>query len=118
MFNPGRLTKKIQVYGKTKALNELKETVYNENSLIATTRAEIVPQTGKLQNQQVDTILTHVTNKIIIRFNKKIMEAYQDEETKKSIYIKFKTHRFEVKYILNPYFQNKFLEVFVEEVIG
>jgi SPP1 family predicted phage head-tail adaptor len=112
-----RLKHRIQFYGKVKSLNELKQTIYNDG-LIATRSAEIVPQTGKMQSQQVETMLTHVTHKVVIRYNKLIEQAYQQEEQKKSMYIIFKGHRFNVQFILNPYFRNKELEIFVEEVIG
>ena len=107
----------IELYGKVKSTNELNRTVYVDE-LITKVWAAIIPQTGKLQNQQVNTILTNVTHKIIVRYNKRILESYQDEDVKSSLHIKFRNHRFDIKYILNPYFSNEFLEIFVEEVIG
>ncbi len=116
-MNPGELRHRVQVWGKLEGKNALKETT-QEDIIIDTVWANIIPQTGKLQNQQVNTILTNVTHKIIIRHNRKIAEAYQDELTKKTIFVLFKGHRFDVRYILNPYFKNTQLEMFVEEVIG
>jgi SPP1 family predicted phage head-tail adaptor len=116
-MNKSNFRHRIDVYGKTKTTNELKETTYL-NSKISTVWAEIMPQTGKLQNQQVETVLTQVTHKIIIRYNRQIVQAYQNEQTKNSMYILFKGHRFNIKFILNPYFRNEKLEIFVEEVIG
>lgn len=112
-----RLNKRVQLYGKVKSTNELKETIYMD-APIKSFWAEVMPQTAKLQNQQADTILTNVTHKIVTRYQKVIAEAYQDKRTKKSMYITYKGHRFDVKFMLNPYFENKSLEFYVEEVLG
>lgn len=108
-MNPGELRHRIDIYGKTKTDNELRETSYTDGK-IKTIWAAIIPQTGKLQKQQVDTILTNVTHKIIVRY-----EAGKD--ITQDMYIIFKGKRFDIKYILNPYFKNESLEIFVEEVI-
>lgn len=115
--NTGKLRNRVKVYGKVEGTNELKHTVYND-ALITSVWANVIPQTGKLQSQQANTILTNVTHKIEVRYNKVIMDAYQDENVKSSLHIKFRGHRFDVKYILNPYFKNETLEIFCEEVIG
>jgi SPP1 family predicted phage head-tail adaptor len=109
-MNPGKLRHRIQIYGKVKSTNESKKTVYVDD-LIDTIYAEIIPQTGKLQNQQVDTILTNVTHKIVVRYN-------SGKDIKNNMYLMFNNHRFDIKYILNPYFRNETLEIFTEEVIG
>jgi len=116
-MNIGKLRHRVQFFGKVKSLNELKQTIYVPG-LITTSYAEIIPQTGKMQDQQVDTILTNVTHKIVIRYSNAIDESYQEDEQKNSMYIMFKGHRFDIKFILNPYFRNEKLEIFVEEVIG
>lgn len=104
-----RLKHKIDIHANVKIMNELNETSYKFTK-IKTIFAEIVPQTGSLQNQQADTILTNVTHKIIVRYNagKDITQAMQ---------IHFRGHRFEIKFILNPYFKNETLEIFCQELI-
>ncbi|MGE7828969.1 phage head closure protein [Paenibacillus sp. NPDC093718] len=102
----GKLRNKVEIWGKTKVLNELNQTTYRDGK-IASVYAEIVPQTGKLQKQEAESILTNVTHKLIIRYRK---------DLKPDMHIRFKGKRFNIRYILNPYFRNESLEVFVEEV--
>lgn len=100
---------KVDVYGNVKTINELGETTYTFEK-IKTIWAAVVPQTGKLQNQQAETILTNVTHKIIVRYN-------SGKSITKDMQIYFRGHRFEIKYILNPYFKNETLEIFCQELI-
>lgn len=104
-----RLRHKIAVYGNTKVKNELGESTY-KFGLIKEMYAEVVPQTGALIKQQADTILTNVTHKIIVRY-------IAGKDITKDMQIHFRGHRFEIKYILNPYFENKTLEIFVQELM-
>lgn len=106
-INPGSLRHRVEIWGNTKEKNELLETI-NKLSKLMTVWAEIIPQTGKLQNAQADTILTNVTHKIIIRYI---------DGLKTDMWVNFKEHKFEIMYILNPYFKNETLEIFVKEVI-
>ncbi|QPQ30986.1 phage head closure protein [Lysinibacillus sp. JNUCC 51] len=105
-----RLKHKIDIHANMKTMNELNEISYKFEK-IKTIFAEVVPQTGSLQNQQADTILTNVTHKIIVRYSagKDITQAMQ---------IYFRGHRFEIKFILNPYFKNETLEIFCQELIN
>lgn len=109
MMNPGELRHKIDIYGNTKVTNELGEISYKFQK-IKTIWAAIIPQTGALQRQQVGTILTNVTHKIIVRYT-------AGKGITKDMQIQFRGHRFEIKYILNPYFSNETLELFVQELI-
>ncbi|MCU6709405.1 phage head closure protein [Paenibacillus sp. J5C_2022] len=108
---------RIEIYTKTKTKNELNQTTYVD-SLLTTVWAEIMPQTGKMMNQQVETMLTNVSHKIICRYNQSIMDAYQPFDNKADMHIKFNGHRFDVKYMIDPYFLRKSLEIFAVEVIG
>lgn len=108
-MNPGKLRHRIDVYGNQKYINELGEASYRFEK-IKSLWASIMPQTGKLQNQQADTILTNVTHKIIVRYS-------AGKEITKDMQISFRGHHFEIKYILNPYFRNETLEIFCEELI-
>jgi len=101
------LNKRIDLWSKTAVTNELGEKDYTYSKL-RTIWAAIVPQTGKLQKQQADTILSNVTHKIIVRYASDI---------KQDMYIMFDGQRFDISYILNPYFSNESLELFVEQVV-
>lgn len=109
-FNSGTFRHRIDIYGNIKYENELGETSYKFGK-IKTIWAAIIPQTGKLQIQQADTILTNVTHKIIVRY-------YSGKDITKDMQIRYKNHKFDIKYILNPYFKNETLEIFVEEVLN
>lgn len=103
------LSHRIDIYSKTEVKNELGEVDY-EYSKLKTVWAEIRPQTGSLQQQQADTILANVTHKVIVRYD------YCKDLTN-DMYIMYREKRFDIKYILNPYFKNETLELFCEEVI-
>jgi SPP1 family predicted phage head-tail adaptor len=107
--NSGELRHRVAVYGNVKTVNELNETVYKFQK-INSVWAAIIPQTGKLQTQLNDTILTNVTHKIIVRYS-------AGKNITKDMQIYFRDHRFEIKYILNPYFKNETLEIFCQELI-
>lgn len=111
---PKRQTNKykhlIDIYENKKVLNELDETTYKFEK-IKSIYAEIIPQTGNLQKQQADTILTNVTHKIIVRY-------LSGKDVTKDMQILFRGHRFEIKYILNPYFKNETLEIFCQELMN
>lgn len=104
------LKHRIDIYGNVKYENELGEEDYKFDKL-KTIWAAIIPQTGSLQKQQADTILTNVTHKIIVRYS-------AAHDITKEMQIRFRGHKFEIKYILNPYFNNEHLEIFVQEVLG
>lgn len=103
------LIHRIDVYSRVKIENELGEVDYNYIKL-KSVWAEIRPQTGSLQQQQANTILANVTHKIIIRYD-------SCKDLTNDMYIIFREKRFDIKYILNPYFKNETLEIFCEEVI-
>jgi SPP1 family predicted phage head-tail adaptor len=107
--NPGLLRHRIEIWGRVKTKNELGETDYIP-ARIKTIWAAIIPQTGKLQNGLVETILTNTTHKIICRYS-------AGKDITPDMYIMFRDQRYDIKYILNPYFKNESLEIFVEQVI-
>ena len=109
------LDKRVEVWGKIKVYdNELKEWTF-EDGKIKTIWSCLIPQTGSLQKQQADTILSNVTTKIKVRYG-----AGKDiTEDMHIVYMEGnKIHRFDIKYILNPYMSNDFLEIFCQEIIG
>lgn len=108
-MNSGELRHRIDIYSKEKIINELGEDDYTYEKL-KTIWAAIIPQTGKLQNQQTETILSNVTHKIIVRYG-------SGKDITQDMYIMFKGKRFDIRFILNPYFKNESLEIFCEQVI-
>ncbi|OOM81788.1 phage head-tail joining protein [Clostridium puniceum] len=106
-----RLDKRIEIWGNIEFLNkELNETEF-EKKKIKNIWSKIIPQTGSLQKQQANTVLSNVTHKIKVRY------AAAKDVTQDMWFI-YKGHRFDIKYILNPYYSNEFLEIFCEEIIG
>lgn len=101
---------RIEIHGNVEYENKLGEKSYKFDKL-KTIWASIIPQTGSLQRQQAETILTNVTHKIVVRYN-------VGKDITKDMQIHFRNHKFEIKYILNPYFMNETLEIFVQEVLS
>lgn len=101
--------KRIEIHGKIEGENAAGETTVKHDK-IKSIWAQVIPQTGALQRQQADTILTNVTHKIIVRYS-------AGKDITHDMEIKYRQHHFKIKYILNPYFSNETLEIFVEEVI-
>lgn len=66
--NTGDLRNRIDIYGNVKFTNELEETSYKFIK-VNTLWASLIPQTGSLQDQAADTILTNVTHKVIVRYS-------------------------------------------------
>ena len=108
-MNINSLNKRIDIYGNTEMKNELNEVDLRPGK-IKTIWASIIPQTGRLQRQQAETKLSNVTHKVIVRF-----EAGKD--ITQDMFIKYGEHRFDIKFILDPYFKHETLELFCEEVI-
>lgn len=108
-MNPAKLNKRIEIHGNHKYKNDLNEDA-EKFGYLKTIWAEIIPQTGALQRQQAETILTNVTHKIIVRYA-------SGKALTKEMKIYFRGQEFEIKYILNPYFKNETLEIFVQEVL-
>jgi SPP1 family predicted phage head-tail adaptor len=101
--------RRIEVWGYNKTTNEIGE-LDQEPSIIKTIWARIIPQTGSLKQQEGNTILSNVTHKIKIRYS-------SGKDITQNMWIMYKGNRFDIKYILNPYYSNEFLEIFCTEVI-
>lgn len=108
-MNINSLNKRIDIWARTPIENELGENDYTF-SKIKTIWAALIPQTGKLQVQQANTILSNVTHKIVVRYE-------SGNDITQDMYIMFNNKRFNIDYILNPYFKNETLELFCKEVI-
>lgn len=107
-MNPGKLNKKIKIWGKKPGVNELGQNTL-EDEYLKDVWAQIIPQTGRLMNQPAETILSNVTHKIIIRH-----QAFPG--LKDSMFITYKGKRFDIDFVLNPYEKNEYLEVFARQV--
>lgn len=108
---PNKFRFQIEVWGNVKFENELGEMDIKPER-IKTIFAEIIPQTGSMGKRQgVETILTNVTQKIVSRYN-------AGKDIKQDMWFKYGEHKFDIRFILNPYFRNKTLEFFCEEVTG
>lgn len=107
-MNAGKLRGKITVWKKGESKNELKQKTYVDQEFMQIW-AEIIPQTAALQRAAAETKLSNTTHKIKVRYG-------SGKLIKQDMWITFKGHRFDIKYILNPYFRNETLEIFAEEV--
>lgn len=108
-INTGDLRNRIEVWENVKHTNELNETAYRFEK-VNSLWASLIPQTGKLQKQQAETILTNVTHKIIVRYT-------AGKDITKDMQIYYKDSRYAIRYILNPFERNETLEIFCEELI-
>lgn len=108
-INTGDLRNRVDVWANVKYKNELNETSYRFEK-VKSLWASLVPQTGKLQNQQAETILTNVTHKIIVRYT-------AGKDITKDMQIYYKDRRYAIRYILNPFERNETLEIFCEELM-
>ena len=104
-----KLKKMVNVYGIVDGVNELGE-VEKRYDIIKNISAAIIPQTASLQKQQADTILANVTHKVIVRHG-------SGKDITNDMKLKYRDKTFDIKYILNPYFNNEFLEIFCSELI-
>lgn len=100
---------RIDVLANVKKENELKESYFSFEK-VNSLWAAIVPQTGNMQRQAADTILTNVTHKVVVRYS-------AGKDITKDMRMCFKGREFEIKFILNPYERNETLEIFCSEVV-
>lgn len=105
----GKLKHRIEVWGQQKVINTLEEVDYI-NAKTKDIWAQIVPQTGNMQRAQADTILSSCTHKIIVRY-------MSGKDITPDMWLVYRGKRFDIRYILEPYFGNEMLEIFVEEVL-
>lgn len=111
-MNPGKLNKRIEIWSPKgeKIKNKLGEVSYQPGKL-KSIWAEIIPQTGSLIKQSnADTLLANTTHKIKVRYN-------AGKDITDDMWLMHKGHRFDINYILNPYFANETLEIFCTESI-
>lgn len=115
------MNQRIDIYGNVETENAVGEETVTFQKL-ESIWADIIPQTGALQRQQADTILTNVTHKIKVRYGsvRKIItkNGVENVNVLKDMEIRFRNHRFEVKYAIDPYFKREKVEIFVQEVLS
>lgn len=102
------LNHSIKVYAPTSGKNELLENT-RDHSLLKTIPGKVIPQTGKVIKAPGDKKEVIITHKIKTRYH-----AGKDIDNK--MYLKFRGVRFNIKHILNDRFDDRYLEIFVEEV--
>jgi SPP1 family predicted phage head-tail adaptor len=108
-MNKIKYDKRVEIWGNVTFTNELGETDYT-TAKIKTIWASIVPKTGSLEKTQAETILTNTTHKIIVRY-------LSGKDIKESDFIMFRSRRYDIKFILNPFFKDETLEIFTEQVL-
>lgn len=108
-MNSGDLRNRVEVWANVKYEDELGG-ISRKFIRINTLWASIIPQTGSLQKQQADTILTNVTHKVVVRYTAGMAIT-------KDMQLFYKGRRFEIKYILNPYERDESLEIFCQELM-
>lgn len=103
--------KPVRLWGNVEFKNELLEAGTKPEE-IKTIWAEIIPQTGSIGKRQgVETLMTNVTHKLVVRYQ-------SGKDIKPDNWFIYQGHRFDIRFILNPYFANEKLEIFCEEVTG
>ena len=110
-MNTGKLNRKITFFRHeaTNNMTELGADEMAERSFYSCW-ASIEPRTGSLlSGRAADTMLSKTTHKITIRYNPDI--DY-------SCWIMYAGRRFDIDYISDPHFDKRYLELFVQEVIG
>lgn len=110
------LNKRIEIHGNIPYENSLGEEDIRFEKIKAIW-ADVIPQTGTLQRQQADTILTNVTHKIIVRYSALKSVINEDVNELIKMEIRYKGHKFEIKYAIDPYFEHEKVEIFVQEVL-
>ncbi|MCG7410580.1 head-tail adaptor protein [Paenibacillus sp. ACRRX] len=109
-MDAGKMRHRMELWGNVDSINELLETSIKPKRM-RDVWCEIIPQTGTMQRAQADTIISKCTHKIKMRYG-------SGKDIKPDMWLQFGVQRFDIKYILNPYFRNESLEIFVEEVVG
>ena len=106
----GKLRHKVELWGNVKVQNELHEWE-NRPEKIKTINARIIPQTGGTSQQSgIETIISRTTHKFVIRY-------LAGKDIRIDNWFIYTGKRFDILYILNPFFRNESLEIFCEEVM-
>lgn len=116
-MQPGKLKHKVELWGNVKVKNELNEWD-TQDVKIKSVQAEIIPQTGNMGRQQgIETIISKTTHKFIVRYRSGINVTQDGEDISNDMWFVFRGKRFDILYMIDPYFSNEKLEIFCEEVI-
>ncbi|NGM81291.1 head-tail adaptor protein [Paenibacillus sp. 7124] len=107
----GKLRNKLEVWKNELVIGELKAK-QKKPVKVKEIWAQIIPQTGSIGRREgIETILTNCTNKLIVRYN-------SGKDITSDMWFKYRGNRFDILYILNPYFANESLEIFLSESVG
>ncbi len=106
-----RYNKRIAVWGRVPFINDRNQDDF-EDKLIKNVWAEIIPQTGKMQNQVAETVVSSTTHKMVVRFS-----AGKDIDEEKN-WIMYGGKRYDIKFFLDPYEAHEEIELFTERIGG
>jgi SPP1 family predicted phage head-tail adaptor len=117
----GKLRHKVELWGNVRVKNELGKWEHQDTK-IKDIQAEIVPQTGNMSRQQgIETIVSRTTHKVIVRYQSGININPNNPDNpniSKDMWFMFRGKRFDILYMIDPYFKQEKWEIFCEEVIG
>lgn len=117
----GKQRHKAELWGNVKVKNELNEWTIQPTK-IKDIWCEIIPQTGNMSRQQgIETIISKTTHKFIIRYRSGINinpNNPDNPDINNDMWFMFRGKRFDVLYMIDPYFNKEKWEIFTEEVIG
>lgn len=100
---------RIDVYGKTEAINALNEKEYGYTK-IKSVWAEVIPQGGILRDGEINTQHANISHKITIR-----EKAIKD--LKNDMYFMFKNQRYDIEYFNPNYKLGDRIEIFCNLVV-
>ncbi|RKD26688.1 hypothetical protein BEP19_15890 [Ammoniphilus oxalaticus] len=103
------LRNRIQIYGDIPYKNELGEKS-RRFGRIKEIWASVVTQTGRLQRQQAETMLTHTTHKVVVRYS-------AGRDITKDMQLHFNGRVMEIIYIDNLHERNETIEIFCRELM-
>lgn len=104
-----RLRHRIDVYSKTESKTEFGELTY-DYSLAGTVWAEILPTSGRENNQNGGTVYESITHKITVR-NGAV------ENPRNDMYFTFKNQKYKVMYYMPHYRRNDLIEFYCKLIL-
>ncbi|GEO27029.1 hypothetical protein AAC03nite_28140 [Alicyclobacillus acidoterrestris] len=104
----GNMNRRVDVYKKTRTTNEIGQVAYAD-TLVKTVWAQISPQSGSMQYQQTETVLSNLTHVITTRYESGVDIAVGD-------HFAYKGRRFEIEYIIDPDTEHRVLQFQCQEV--
>lgn len=120
MNEVGKKRHKAELWGNIRTKNELNEWEISPDK-IKDIWCEIIPQTGNMSRQQgIETIISRTTHKFKINYKSGINivpDNTDNPDISNDMWFKFRGKRFDILYMIDPYFAMEEWEIFTEEVI-